>query len=132
MEGNVLNAKDKQIVEVFSDLGVPKNLAKTLMYISKVEECRSSEIEQGANLRQPEVSVAMQQLTDLGWITKRNKKKEGKGRPIYIYKLESNLDEIIDHFEQEKLDEIQTIQKDLVELKTLLHNRKDNEKIKTE
>jgi len=125
MEGNSLNSKDNKIIDVFSDLGIPKNLAKTLMYISKVEECRSSEIEHGANLRQPEVSVAMQQLTDFGWISKRNKKKEGKGRPIYLYKMETTLDDIIEHYEQEKLTQINTIKNDLKELKELLQNRKN-------
>ena len=127
MEGNTLNTKDNKIIDVFSDLGVPKNLAKTLMYISKVDECRSSEIEHGATLRQPEVSVAMQQLTDMGWISKRNKKKEGKGRPIYLYKMETNLEDIIDHYEQEKLDQINTIKKDLKELKELIDSRKKEE-----
>ena len=127
MEGNTLNTKDNKIIDVFSDLGVPKNLAKTLMYISKVDECRSSEIEHGANLRQPEVSVAMQQLTDMGWISKRNKKKEGKGRPIYLYKMETTLEDVIDHYEQEKLDQINTIKKDLKELKELIDSRKKEE-----
>jgi predicted transcriptional regulator len=127
MEGNTLDTRDNKIIDVFNDLGVPKNLAKTLMYISKVEECRSSEIEHGANLRQPEVSVAMQQLTDMGWISKRNRKKEGKGRPIYLYKMETTLEDVIDHYEQEKLDQINTIKKDLKELKELIDSRKKEE-----
>jgi predicted transcriptional regulator len=94
------------------------------MYISQVKECQSSEIERGANLRQPEVSVAMQVLSDLGWVSKRNQKKGGKGRPIYIYKLKASLDDIIEHYESEKLKEIETIKNDLTELKTLLQEMK--------
>ena len=109
---------------MFSDLGVQKNLAKTLMYISRVDYCRSADIERGANLRQPEVSVAMQQLTDLGWISKTNKKKEGKGRPIYIYKLSTEIDDIFEHFQEEKKQEIDDIQKNLSELKSLLSQQK--------
>ncbi len=120
-----LSSHDKKIINVFTDLGMPKNLAKTLMYVSLVKECRSSDIERGANLRQPEVSVAMQELTRLGWVSKRNQKKEGKGRPIYIYRLESPIDNIIEYFENEKLEEIQTIQQDLSELKNLLKTREN-------
>ena len=118
-----LTRKDVKIVEIFSDLGMPKNLAKTLMYISQCQECRSADIEYGARLRQPEVSVAMHHLEEKGWITKRDQKKEGKGRPIYIYKLTSPIDNIIETFEKEKLQEIESVKKDIKELKSLINER---------
>ncbi len=118
-----LTRKDVKIVEIFSDLGMPKNLAKTLMYISQCQECRSADIEYGARLRQPEVSVAMHHLEEKGWITKRDQKKEGKGRPIYIYKLTSPINNIIETFEKEKLQEIESVKKDIKELKSLINDR---------
>jgi len=118
-----LTQQDAKIVHIFTELGMPKNLAKTLTYISQVDECRSAEVEQGANLRQPEVSVAMQELKKKGWIDKRDLKKEGKGRPIYIYKLTSHLDNIIGSFEKEKLQEIEAVKRDIAELKILLDDR---------
>lgn len=124
MKERSLNSTDKKVIDLFDELGVSKNLAKTLMYISKVDHCRSSDIERGANLRQPEVSVAMQQLSDYGWIEKTNQKKEGKGRPIYIYKLTTDLDDIFDYFQHEKKQEIQSIEYNLKELKNLLNEKK--------
>ncbi len=118
-----LTQQDEKIVNIFTELGMPKNLAKTLTYISQVDECRSAEVEQGADLRQPEVSVAMQELKKKGWIDKRDLKKEGKGRPIYIYKLTSPLDNIIGSFEKEKLQEIEAVKRDIAELKILLDDR---------
>ena len=118
----VLDKKDDKAVALFAELGMPKNLAKTLMYISQVDECRSADIEKGADLRQPEVSVAMQHLAKKGWIAKRDQKKKGKGRPIYIYKFTSSLDNIIESVEKEKLDEIETVKRDITELKSLLNN----------
>ena len=120
MTTNQLTPKDKKIIKVFTDLGMPKNLAKTLMYISGTEECRSSEIERNANLRQPEVSVAMQELLRRGWVKKRDLKKKGKGRPVHIYKLSSPIDEIVEDFEKQKVSEINHIKKDLTDLKDLL------------
>ena len=114
------NSQDEKIIKVFSELGMPRNLAKTLMYISQVEECRSAEIEHGANLRQPEVSVAMQQLQKKGWIKRRDLKKKGKGRPVHLYKLTSSIDEIVGNFEKEKLKQVDEIRTDLEELKTLI------------
>ena len=118
-----LTQQDEKIVNIFTELGMPKNLAKTLTYISQVDECRSAEVEQGADLRQPEVSVAMQELKKKGWIDKRDLKKEGKGRPIYIYKLTLPLDNIIGSFEKEKLQEIEAVKRDIAELKILLDDR---------
>jgi len=73
----VLDEKDDKAVQLFAELGMPKNLAKTLMFISQVEECRSADVEQGADLRQPEVSVAMQEMRRRGWAKKRDLKKKG-------------------------------------------------------
>jgi len=117
------NSKHKKIIKVFTDLGMPRNLAKTLMYISDTDECRSAEIERNANLRQPEVSVAMQELQRRGWVTKRDLKKKGKGRPVHIYKLKYPIDDIVEDFEEIKLKEINHIKKDLDELKELIENR---------
>lgn len=118
-----LKKQDQKIINVFTDLGMPKNLAKTLLYISNVDECKSSEIEEGADLRQPEVSVAMQKLQKRGWVEKRDKKKKGKGRPVHIYKLNSSMDEILNKFEKEKKKEIDSIKRDLSELKNLVEER---------
>jgi predicted transcriptional regulator len=117
------DSQDEKIIKVFAELGMPKNLAKTLMYISKTEECRSAEIERQTKLRQPEVSVAMQELQKKGWINKRDLKKKGKGRPVHLYSLTSDITNIIKRFEQEKIKEIEIIKKDLNELKDLIENK---------
>lgn len=116
----VLDDKDAKVVDLFTDLGMPKNLAKTLMYISQVEECRSADVEQGADLRQPEVSVAMQELRRRGWAKKRDIKKKGKGRPVHLYKLTQDLNNILKSFEKEKLKEIENIREDLNQLNKLI------------
>ncbi len=120
----VLDEKDDKAVELFAELGMPKNLAKTLMYISQVEECKSSEVEQGADLRQPEVSVAMQEMRRRGWIKKRDLKKKGKGRPVHIYKLTKKLPDILTSFEKEKMKQVQTIKNDLNDLQGLIKEYK--------
>lgn len=120
----VLDEKDDKAVALFSELGMPRNLAKTLMYISQVPECRSADVEQGADLRQPEVSVAMQEMRRRGWAKKRDLKKKGKGRPVHIYTLTKALPEILRNFETEKMKQVQTIKSDLSELQTLIKDYK--------
>jgi predicted transcriptional regulator len=119
----VLDEKDDKAVQLFTELGMPKNLAKTLLYISQVDECKCADVEQGADLRQPEVSIAMQELRRRGWVKRRDLKKKGKGRPVHIYKNTMSLSKIIKTFEQEKLKELETIKNDISELKNLTVNR---------
>ena len=120
----VLDEKDDKAVKLFSDLGMPKNLAKTLMYISQVDECKSADVEQGADLRQPEVSVAMQEMRRRGWAKKRDLKKKGKGRPVHIYKLTKSLPTILKNFEKDKMKQVDTIKKDLDQLHGLIKDYK--------
>jgi len=116
----VLDEKDDKAVQLFAELGMSKNLAKTLMYISQVDECRSAEIEQGAGLRQPEVSVAMQELRQRGWVAKQDLKGKGKGRPIHVYKSMVQLSEIMENIEQEKLREFETVENNISKLKNVI------------
>ena len=119
----VLDEKDDKVVQLFTELGMPRNLAKTLIYISQFDECKCAAVEQGADLRQPEVSIAMLELRKRGWVKKRDLKKKGKGRPVHIYTPTKNLSEIWKAFEQEKLKEVETVKKDISELKNLIKSR---------
>ena len=119
----VLDDKDNKAVEIFSSLGMPKNLAKTLLYIYQVDECRSADVEHAADLRQPEVSIAMQELRRRGWIKKRDLKKKAKGRPVHIYKPTTNLSEILKAFKLEKLKEVESVKNDMSELKNIIESR---------
>jgi predicted transcriptional regulator len=120
----VLDEKDDKAVQLFAELGMPKNLAKTLMFISQVDECRSADVEQGADLRQPEVSVAMQEMRRRGWVKKKDLKKKGKGRPVHIYKLTRPLPQILNTFKDEKMKQVETIKGDLSELHNLIKEYK--------
>ncbi|GAG41515.1 unnamed protein product [marine sediment metagenome] len=122
-ESLVLDEKDDEAVHIFTELGMPKNMAKTLLYLSQVPECKSVDIEQCANMRQPEVSNTINELRKRGWIQKRDLKKKGKGRPVHIYKPTTNLSEILKTFEQEKLKEFEIVKKDISNLKNIIESR---------
>ena len=95
----------------------------TLLYISQFGECKCADVEQGTDMRQPEVSMAMQELRRKGWVKKRDLKKKGKGRPVHIYKPTTQLSEILNVFEQEKLKEIENVKNDISALKNIIQNR---------
>jgi len=108
----VLGEDDEKAVHLFVKLGMPRNIAKTLLFVSKLDECR------GADLRQPEVSIAIQELRKRKWVKKkRDLKKKGKGRPIHVYKSTMEISEVLKNLEQEKIEEFEETKKDLTELK---------------
>jgi len=118
-----LDKDDGRAIQLFVHLGMPKNLAKTLLYISQFDECKCADVEQGTDMRQPEVSIAMQELRRRGWVKKQDLKKKGKGRPVHIYKTTTDLSEILNVFEQEKLKEVENVKNDLSALKNIIQNR---------
>ena len=118
-----LDNDERKAIQLFVNLGMPKNLAKTLLYISQIDECRCSDIERSTDMRQPEVSVAMQELRRRGWVKKRDLRKEGKGRPVHIYRTSTDLSEILKIFEQEKLKEVENVKNDISSLKNIIQNR---------
>ena len=87
--------KHEKLAELLMQAGLKRNIAKALAYIYDKEEAISSQIEAATGLRQPEVSIAMQWLREKGWVTKRDIKKEGKGRPVHGYRLAKPFKEIV-------------------------------------
>jgi predicted transcriptional regulator len=87
----VLDDNDREFVEVLRELGIPRNVASMITYLANVDEATSREIEIGSSLRQPEVSIAMRTLRTHNWVEEREIKKDGKGRPMKVYKLNITL-----------------------------------------
>ncbi len=116
----ILDDKDMEFVETLRSLGVPRNVATLITFLANVDEASSREIEMGSDLRQPEVSIAMRTLRDNNWIEEKEIKREGKGRPMKVYSLQSSIDEIIKHFEEEKLHESAQAMESIQRLKQLI------------
>lgn len=114
-----LTKKDEMLVELLMRTGLSKNMAKTLVYLRKKEETTSVEIESATGLRQPEVSIAMQDLRRRKWVTKRDIKKEGKGRPVHSNKLAIPFEKIVEILETEERKRIEGIEANIKQLKEL-------------
>jgi len=76
--------KDEEFANILIGIGTNKNVAKVLVFLANVPETTSCEIERGADLRQPEVSLALQHMIEKDWIISRESTAERKGRPIKI------------------------------------------------
>lgn len=106
-----LNDDQLEMANILRRLGVQINVAKLVTYLAAAGESTSREIEMGAGLRQPEVSIAMRTLRRENWVREYDVKTEGKGRPHKVYALTTPLDEIIRLIEEDKRkDSAQTIE----------------------
>ncbi len=114
-----LDRKDEKIAEALISIGMSRPVARTLSYLQHTKETTSVELERGARLRQPEVSLSMKLLKERGWITEREEKMRGKGRPYKIYSLNIEFDELIDQIEKQRKKAVDEAQADIERLKKL-------------
>ncbi len=115
-----LTKKDEAIIDHLVAAGIPKNMAKTLAVLSDGDEIISVRIEGITALRQPEVSIVMQDLRDRKWVRKRDLKKEGKGRPVHAYKLAMPFTRIVEIIERDERKKIKDIEANISALKKLV------------
>ncbi len=115
-----LTKEQKELVDKLIEAGLQKNIARTLVFVAGRDETKSRDIEDATNLRQPEVSIAMQDLRERGWVTKRDIKKEGKGRPVHGYRLDNPIEEIIKEIEEKERERINEIEENLEQIKKLV------------
>ncbi|MBS3782773.1 MAG: ArsR family transcriptional regulator [Candidatus Thermoplasmatota archaeon] len=114
-----LTKEQEELVDRLIKAGLQKNIARTLVFVASRDETKSREIEDATDLRQPEVSIAMQELRGKGWVTKRDIKKEGKGRPVHGYQLDKPIEEIIEEIEDREEERIKEIKENLEKIKDL-------------
>lgn len=76
------------------------------MLFARLKTATSRDIEHGADLRQPEVSLAVKYLEGKGWIENRESVTPNKGRPIKIWTLKVPVRNILDAISREKQDEL--------------------------
>lgn len=118
-----MSARDEEAAALLSQLGLPRNVARCLVFLSGVDEAASPQIEAATRLRQPEVSVAMQHLRDRAWVAKRDQKREGKGRPVHCYRLTIRLEDVVSLIEREKRAEAQRNEQAVDRLRSLSNGR---------
>jgi len=86
----VFDQDEEVMCNLLCNIGLKRNLAKALVYLSNVNESVSRNIELGAGLRQPEVSIAMRELRERGWIEEWSKKRRAKAARSNVTASPSN------------------------------------------
>lgn len=91
-----LSDTDIQIIDILSDVGLKSGEARVLVVLFKGYDLTSREVERISDLRQPEVSIAINQLIKRKWVFVTNHITEKKGRPVKVYSLLRAIDDILD------------------------------------
>ena len=109
-----------EMVDLLRRLNINRPVALTLACLSKGEEISSQNIEMVSGLRQPEVSIAMRYLRENDWVQMREEKKnQGKGRPIKLYRLTVPMEKIINRIEEKVLAESRIVLQNIERLKNI-------------
>lgn len=96
-----LSDVDMQITDILIDIGMKSGEARILVVLFKGYDLTSRELERISDLRQPEVSIAINQLIKRNWVFVTSHNTEKKGRPVKIYSLQHTIDEILDEIKGE-------------------------------
>ncbi len=104
------------MVEILAEAAIPKNTARVLTFIAVAGRTYSAQIQEGTGMRQPEVSIALKELTERKWISRQSVQREGKGRPIYVYRLRRDVMEIVESVEREQDRRVRQVLRDKEDL----------------
>ena len=63
---------EEECIVLLTRMGLKRSVAAVLVYLSSGQERTSRDIEHGADLSQPEVSLALGYLTGRGWVGSRD------------------------------------------------------------
>jgi predicted transcriptional regulator len=110
---------NNKIADELISLGVNRITATTLACLRTMKEVRAVDLERVAGLRQPEVSIAMRQLREKGWVSESDKPKSGKGRPNKIYTLNTGFGAIIESLEVDLKKKNEKVETSIKRLKAL-------------
>jgi predicted transcriptional regulator len=107
-------------IEALASTGMPKGIARTLAFLSSKEDwATSKDIEKATKLRQPEVSIAVRELEDRGWVERDSLKRESKGRPINIYRMSVDLNRVYNSIEEGEKAKIEQVEENLKQIRSL-------------
>ncbi len=92
----VFTEEDEQIVNQLRAIGMTRKAAKVLTYLMQKGAGAARDIEISADLRQPEVSVGLKELST--WLDVELVTRAGYRRPVTIYAMKVPFKEVVNHY----------------------------------
>ena len=116
---NITDSDSLEIIDLLISLGVGHNIAKSLICLHKHGPSKSIDLQKRCALRQPDVSIAINRLNELGVVNIVPMNSKGRGRPSHIYELSMPLDEALVPFRRQASERLIVIQNQLSRLAEL-------------
>jgi len=99
----------KELVMNLVEIGADQNACKTVMCLSVHGPSTSVELQTRCNIRQPDVSIAINMLNSLGLIDVVVLSNGNRGRPSQSYSLAVTLQEALEPFKEKALSNLKKI-----------------------
>jgi len=117
-----MDKKDNEIVDILTRTGMARNTAKVFVAIKELDNPDTRQIMQFTGIMQPQISVAVRQLMDMGYVESKTEQAENRGRPISHYSLRRPIDEIISDIEETVQRKIDVEKQNITRLRELTEN----------
>jgi len=114
-----MDEKDNEIVNILTRTGMARNTAKIFVAIKELDNPDTKQIMQFTGIMQPQISVAVRQLIDMGYVESKTDQTENRGRPISYFSLKKSMSEIINDMEMIVQERINTEKQNIERLKEL-------------
>lgn len=95
-----LTDSEGEVIRLLVEVGLKNHEARLLVVFFRGLQPTSRELERIADLRQPEVSIAVSSLSKRGWVYVSDLNTANKGRPIKIFALTKSIDNILDDIKE--------------------------------
>jgi len=114
-----INSESEEIVDLLVSLGTDLNTAKTVICLHTHGPSKSICLQEKCELRQPDVSIAISKLKELGIVKILPTSIEGRGRPSHTYELSVPLNEALNPFREQASKRLSVIKNQLTRLNEL-------------
>ena len=91
---------EEEVVRLLVEIGLKKNEARILVVFFRGIEPTSREIERITDLRQPDVSIGISELSKHKWVGISSLITANKGRPVKVFVLTKTIDTILDELSE--------------------------------
>ena len=102
--------KLSEMIQLLSSIGVEANTATVMVCLHIHGPSTSSDLQKICALRQPDISVAINQLNRLNLIEIVTNPKQGRGRPSHTYKLAVELTDALKPFREQAESQLEILQ----------------------
>jgi len=117
-----MDEKDNEIVNILTRTRMTRNTAKVFVAIKELDSPNTKQIMQFTGIMQPQISVAVRQLIDMGYVESKTEQTENRGRPISYFSLKKSIDEIISDIKETVQRKIDAEKQNIVRLRELTEN----------